>query len=214
MTKHLYKQTARLRVAKNNFMTLPFTKWWHTSIKIFLNYQTLVVPFRRETMLFTSQPQIYSLCITTGLNLTISFRTNRKIFNIYFSASNTVKICLSPAWENNATTGFPAKWSLRTELLIVVLREKFASTNQKHCLDPGSDMPWVWNFCARSSHVISRETNGSVEKCRLFVMFIYPVIIKNLNLHVQPIIFHYPVHPSSWTQTRGSLYCLLTPGLI
>lgn len=108
--------TAKLRVAKNNFMTLPFTKWWHTSIKIFLNYQTLVVPFRRET--FTSQPQIYSLCITTGLNLTISFRTNRKFFNIYLSTSDTVKICLSPAWENNATTGFPEKWILRTELLI------------------------------------------------------------------------------------------------
>ena len=32
----------------------------------------------------------------------------------------------------------------------------------------GSDASSVWNFCARFSNVISRETTGSVTKCRLF----------------------------------------------
>ena len=34
--------------------------------------------------------------------------------------------------------------------------------------DVGSDASSVWNFCARFSNVISRETTGSVTKCRLF----------------------------------------------
>ena len=33
---------------------------------------------------------------------------------------------------------------------------KFASTNQKHYPDLGSDASSVWNFCARFSDVISR----------------------------------------------------------
>ena len=33
---------------------------------------------------------------------------------------------------------------------------EFASTNQKHCADLGSNTSSVWNFCARSSIVISR----------------------------------------------------------
>ena len=37
-----------------------------------------------------------------------------------------------------------------------VPRGKFASTNQKHDPDPGSDAPLVWNFCAHFSDVISR----------------------------------------------------------
>ena len=42
------------------------------------------------------------------------------------------------------------------------------STNQKHYPDLGSDASSVWNFCARFSDVIWRETSGSVAKCRLF----------------------------------------------
>ena len=38
---------------------------------------------------------------------------------------------------------------------LVVLQGKFALTNQKHYLDLGSDVSSVWNFCSRSSHVIS-----------------------------------------------------------
>ena len=51
---------------------------------------------------------------------------------------------------------------------MVVPRGKFDSTNQKHYPDLGSDASSVWNFCARFSDVIWRETSGSVAKCPLF----------------------------------------------
>ena len=55
----------------------------------------------------------------------------------------------------DAATGFPAKWVQKfhnddvslPRFWLVVLRDKFASTNQKHCPDQGSDTSSVWNFC-------------------------------------------------------------------
>ena len=41
------------------------------------------------------------------------------------------------------------------DLVSAVIGWKIASTNQKHYLDLGSDTSSVWNFCARSSDVIS-----------------------------------------------------------
>ena len=53
-----------------------------------------------------------------------------------------------------------------------ILREvvvwKFASTSQKHHPDLGSDTSSVWNFCARSSDAILRESQLSRRECRLF----------------------------------------------
>ena len=71
------------------------------------------------------------------------------------------------------TSSFPAKWRLRNKpgeipywwcvttqiwpvFLSAVPREKFPSTNQKHYPDLGSETSSVWNFCARSSNVVSR----------------------------------------------------------
>ena len=51
---------------------------------------------------------------------------------------------------------------------LVMPHVKFASTNQKHYPDLGSDALSVWNFLAHFSDVISRETIGGVTKCRLF----------------------------------------------
>ena len=50
------------------------------------------------------------------------------------------------------------------------LVEAIFSTNQKHYLDHGSDMPSVRNFCASfvsqtSSYI---ETSGGVVKCQMF----------------------------------------------
>ena len=53
-------------------------------------------------------------------------------------------------------------------LLIGPARGKFASANQKHYPDLGSDASSVWNFFARLSDVIWRETSGGVVKYRLF----------------------------------------------
>ena len=50
-------------------------------------------------------------------------------------------------------------------LLIGRVTTKFASTNQKHNPDLGSEESTVWNFCSRFSDVISR---GGVAKCQLF----------------------------------------------
>ena len=41
------------------------------------------------------------------------------------------------------------------DLVSAVIDWKIASTNQKHYPDLGSDTSSVWNFCARSSDVIS-----------------------------------------------------------
>jgi len=48
----------------------------------------------------------------------------------------------------------------------------FASTNQKHYPDLGSDASSVWNFCALFSDVIS--FSGSVAKWWLFSQAIHP----------------------------------------
>ena len=45
---------------------------------------------------------------------------------------------------------------------------KIVSSNQKHYPVLDSDTSSVWNFYARFSDVISRETNGDVTKCRQF----------------------------------------------
>ena len=42
------------------------------------------------------------------------------------------------------------------------------TTSQKHYPDLGSDTSSVWNFCARFSDVIARETSGGVVNCGLF----------------------------------------------
>ena len=71
----------------------------------------------------------------------------------------------------DATTGFPAKWRLsddfRNSILmmsllssgrcfwLVVSLRIFASTNEKRNRNLGNDASSVWNFCARSSGVIS-----------------------------------------------------------
>ena len=72
----------------------------------------------------------------------------------------------------DTTTRFPAKWRLRNDLP----DRCSASDWLKICLDQskalypdlGCDSSSVWNFCTRFSDLISQETRGCVEKCRLF----------------------------------------------
>ena len=54
---------------------------------------------------------------------------------------------------------------------LVILRGKFASTNQKHYPGLTNDASSVWNFCRRSSDVISRG-RGGIAKCWLFSQII------------------------------------------
>ena len=82
------------------------------------------------------------------------------------------------------TSSFPAKWLLRNKtgeipywwcvttqiwpvFLLAVPREKFPSTNQKHYPDLGNETSSVWNFCARSSNVVSRGNQWWRRESRL-----------------------------------------------
>ena len=61
---------------------------------------------------------------------------------------------------------------------MVVPLGKFASTNQKHYPDLGSDVSSVWNFCARS---FRGETSGGVTKCRLFLRLSQTPLIRTMR---------------------------------
>ena len=70
----------------------------------------------------------------------------------------------------DATTGFPPKWRQRHErkkihgrvstqiwvVLLIGLRKFPGMTKEEHYPDLGNDTSSVWNFCSRSSEVISR----------------------------------------------------------
>ena len=57
-------------------------------------------------------------------------------------------------WETSAE--IPYWWRVTTQIWVVLLIGwKFASSNQKHYPDPGSDALSVENFCVRSSDTIS-----------------------------------------------------------
>ena len=83
-----------------------------------------------------------------------------------------------PTFCDNST-GFPAKWRLRNKRRNSILKTWvvlwLANANiprgiasQKHFPDLGGNASSQWNFYARFSDVISRETNGGVAKCLLF----------------------------------------------
>ena len=82
------------------------------------------------------------------------------------------------------TDGFPAKWLLRNKpgeipywwcvttqiwpvFSIGRSAREIASTNQKHYPDLGSETSSVWNFCARSSNVVSRGNQWWHRESRL-----------------------------------------------
>ena len=82
---------------------------------------------------------------------------------------NSFSICceLIPRKYRNATWGRDMTWYLHAgDSLTKQPGWREFSTNQKHYPGQGSDMSSVWNFCVRSSGVISRET--VLVKCRLF----------------------------------------------
>ena len=71
----------------------------------------------------------------------------------------------------DANTGFPAKWRLKNKHKKILYRWRdttlirrvvlpigwnFASANQKHYPDPGSEASLVWNFCTRFPDFISQ----------------------------------------------------------
>ena len=85
------------------------------------------------------------------------------------------------AWETSAE--IPYWWRVTTQIKVwcfwlVVPLGKFASTNQKHYPDLGSDVSSVWNFCARS---FRGETSGGVTKCRLFLRLSQTPLIRTMR---------------------------------
>ena len=70
--------------------------------------------------------------------------------------------------------------------------------------DVGSDASSVWNFCARFSNVISRETTGSVAKCRLFSQATW---VSNTNgLEVQLTVHAVTVDRENWASWLFKTY--------
>ena len=55
---------------------------------------------------------------------------------------------------------------------MLLIGQKFASTNQKHYPDLGSGGTSVWNFCIRFTDVNSRGNQWSRRECRLFTQAI------------------------------------------
>ena len=89
-----------------------------------------------------------------------------------------------------AITGFLAKWRLGNErgnsILMTMMmslpgsgqwiwlaeaRFPRGTANRKHYSDLGSEASSVWNFCSRSSEVISPETSGGVAKFGFFLRY-------------------------------------------
>ena len=68
------------------------------------------------------------------------------------------------------TAEIPYWWSVTTHIWVVLLIGCAAREicNQKHYPDLDSDVSSEWNFCARSSDVISQGNSSVVAKYRLF----------------------------------------------
>ena len=83
--------------------------------------------------------------------------------------------------------------------LLVMSRGKFASTNQKHYPDLGSDTSLAWNFCARSSDVITqRQPLVTSRNVGCFLRLYTSTILKGRNNN--------DIHKS--THLSCFLYCL------
>ena len=65
---------------------------------------------------------------------------------------------------------------------------KFASSNQKHHLDLGSDMSSVWNFCTHFSDFTSQENHWWCPKTGKFSQFIWQVITNTWSALISALI--------------------------
>ena len=75
--------------------------------------------------------------------------------------------------------------------LLVVPHGKFDSVNQKHYPDLGSDASSVWNFCARFSDVIWRETS-TWQCCQMSAVFSGYLSSAGLN-DLPELTFRFPL---------------------
>ena len=95
---------------------------------------------------------------------------------------------------------------------LVVPRGKFASTNQKHYPDLGSDASSVWNFCACFSDVISRG-NQWRRREMFFMIFMFssekPIMSKSTGRLTHPIPdrshFRIPFDGNAWRVSHKRL---------
>ena len=150
-------------VTKNAFL---YNDYWYA----ILNLLITLLQFSRlfKSTLFSVQMQQSNGFIGTGQSCGKKENAMLKIKKCTWTRQTT-------AWENGGYLATPpaplvsrrndvwetgAPGQLWVVLLIVASRGKFASTNQKYYPDLGGDASSVRNFCARLSHVISRETTS------------------------------------------------------
>ena len=87
--------------------------------------------------------------------------------------------------------------------LLAVPREKFASTNQKHYPDLGSETSSVWNFWARSSDVVSRRNQWWRRECRLLFEATTNGSLSSLTVPQWTWGFHRQANQRWWAQHPG-----------
>ena len=96
-------------------------------------------------------------------HVTLKERNNREVENVACANSRhfATPSVVSPrntVWETSAE--IPYWWRATTQIWVVLLIGwKSASSNQKHFPDLVCEKSSVWNFCVRSSDVISRENH-------------------------------------------------------
>ena len=81
--------------------------------------------------------------------------------------------------------------TLRVRTYIFVPCGKFASTNQKHYPDLGTDASSVWNFCTPVSTSFCEETSGGIRKCLLrcgTVSFLFGMFLIFLYCFRRPVV--------------------------
>ena len=115
---------------------------------------------------FPSLSQHRTRCIFCNSNIALAWENSRYL---------VIPPLVSPrndVW-NSTEIPYLVWWRVATQtwalsFWLVVPLVKFASTNQQHYPNLGSDASSVWNFCARFSDVISGGNRSCVAKCRLF----------------------------------------------
>ena len=109
----------------------------------------------------TTPNNVGSCC--SRLHVALKERKNREVENV--ACANSGHFATPPLvsqrkdfWETSAE--IPYWWRVTSHIWVVLLIGwKSASFNQKHYPDLRSERSSVWNFCVRSSDVISRENH-------------------------------------------------------
>ena len=109
----------------------------------------------------STSKKVYNWAFICTVTLLRASPTDWKVSTLVFvrtATCSTRKKCsvMRVAWENGRRLARSPFELSQNDVRLVITRENFVSTNQKHYLDLGSDASSVWNFCAGYSDVVLR----------------------------------------------------------